>query len=186
MQALLNLFKHKFKSFSRRPLLIVVSLYGSHGDASFIACHTAATIAEWLMIFISFFIKNFTNLLAIAGYIRYSDCQICASGWVLLFKHLYNDRVSWAVCTMGGAILVSFYSSENRMWIYNTSIPPLLTKYMKVSGRWTGRRIGSNVKLLTQCVSEMNKTCRLIIIERIIIAASIDISVYFTNSKSFW
>jgi len=29
----------------------------------------------------------------------------------------------------------------------------------------------------------MNKTCHLIIIERIIIAASIDISVYFTNSK---
>ena len=35
---------------------------------------------------------------------------------------------------------------------------------------------------VTYTISDMNKTC-LIIIERIIIATSFDISVYFTNSK---
>jgi len=50
-----------------------------------------------------FLLKIFTNVLASMKH-WYSDCQ-CASGCVLLFKHLYNDRISWAVCTMGGAIL---------------------------------------------------------------------------------
>jgi len=132
-----------------------------------IACHVTqhnhnTALNEWGSAFMSFFLfyKKYSQMYSMKH--LYSDCQKCASGWVLLFNYLYNDRVSWAVCTMGGAILVCFTVQRIGSVGFTTSIPPLLTKYMKVSGWWTGR-IGSNVKLLTHCVSDMNKTCRLII-----------------------
>ncbi len=178
-------------SFSRRPLFRTCHFNVSMVTRHCLSRDTAQPQQRWmnddlLLCNFSFFIKNIHKCISYSMKHWYSDCQICASGCVLLFKHLYNDRVSWAVYTMGSAILVSLSVQRIGSVGFTASIPPLLTKYMKVSGWWTGRRIGSNVKLLTQCVSDMNKTCRLIIIESIIIAASIDISVYFTNSTSLF
>ena len=70
-----------------------------------IACHVthrSHNSAEWLMFcfYLIFLFKIFTHLLAMAWNIWYSDCQIYASGSVMLFKHLYNDRVSWAICAV--------------------------------------------------------------------------------------
>ena len=87
-----------------------------------IACHVthrSNNRAEWMMIcfyvIFPFLFKIFTNLLDMAWNIWYSDCQIYASGSVLLFKHLYNDRVSWAVCAMGAAMLVCAADAVQRI-----------------------------------------------------------------------
>ena len=99
-------------SFSRRPLFRTC-----HFNVSMVTRHCLSRdtaqpqhSAEWMMIcfyvIFSFFIKNIHKCISYSMKHWYSDCQICVSGCVLLFKHLYNDRVSWAVCGMGGAMLV--------------------------------------------------------------------------------
>jgi len=59
------------------------------------------------------------------------------------FKHLYND-----LCAMGTAMLVC--TAFQRIWLVN----------------WEKNRVNFKV---TQCVSDMNKTHHLLIMERIII-----------------
>ena len=101
--------------------------YIVRGGAAFpwwrvIACHVthrSSNSAEWMMIcfyvIFPFLFRIFTNVLAMAWNIWYSDCQIHASGSILLFKHLYNDRVSWAVCAMGAAVLVCAADAVQRI-----------------------------------------------------------------------
>ena len=108
-------------SFSRRPLFRMCHFMVSM-VTRVIACHVthrSNNRAEWMMIcfyaIFPFLFKIFTNLLDMAWNIWYSDCQIYASGSVLLFKHLYNDRVSWAVCAMGAAILVCAADAVQRI-----------------------------------------------------------------------
>lgn len=87
-----------------------------------IACHVthrSSNSAEWMMIcfyvIFPFLFTIFTNVLAMAWNIWYSDCQILASGSILLLKHLYNDRVSWSVCAMGAAVLVCAADAVQRI-----------------------------------------------------------------------
>ena len=87
-----------------------------------IACHVthrSNNRAEWMMIcfyvIFPFLFKILTNVLDMAWNVWYSDCRIYASGSVLLFKHLNNDRVSWAVCAMGAAILVCAADAVQRI-----------------------------------------------------------------------
>ena len=107
-------------SFSRRSLFRCVTLWFPWWRV--IACHVTHrrnNRAEWMMIcfyvIFPFLFKIFTNLLDMAWNSWYSDFQIYASGSVLLFKHLYNDRVSWAVCAMGAAILVCAADAVQRI-----------------------------------------------------------------------
>lgn len=128
--------------------------------------------------FCHFSLKIFTNLSTMSWHIWYFNCQICISECVLLFKPLYNDRISWAVCAMGTNLV--FFVLQFRdldLLDMNSSTFPKIHE-CKCSVNWE-KNFRRRVNFTVVCVIWYYITRRLIIVEQIIIAASMVIKLFW-------